>query len=124
MGDDLPHNVHVHLYAHIPPERMYDFRNQAYRWLDFVVGDVSAANAIKIDTISEDNGIVPYCLKGTQDQVAVHFGVKGKSEPARPQGLIMGGRRSGTSRNLAPAARKAMDKELKINRKRNMLQAA
>ena len=114
IGPDLPHNVQVHALFHIPPERQHDFECRAFEWLDAVTGGISAANAIDIRVVTQDNGIKNYCLKGSQPRVAKHFGVKNYS----PQGAIKG-KRTGTTANLGPSARKALDKALSVDRKEN-----
>jgi hypothetical protein len=41
------------------------------------------------------------------------------AEKIEPQGVIVG-KRTGTSTNLGPSARRALDKKMKINRLKNM----
>lgn len=112
IGEGLPHNVHVHMYAHIPAERLFDFSGRAYEWLDEMAGPISAQQAVKIQWVTEDNGVMQYDRKGASKAAAKRYGVK---DLQCPQGMIIG-RRSGTSLNLGPTARKATDKELGIIR--------
>jgi len=112
IGSNLPHNVHVHMYAHIPAERIFDLRARAYEWLDAISGTISAKEAVKIQWVAEDNGIMRYSRKGANKAAAERYGVK---DLQCPQGMIIG-RRSGTSVNLGPTARRATDKKLGIVR--------
>lgn len=112
IGPDLPHNVHAHMFMHVPPNRQHDFECLIYEWVDFVAGRICPANTIKVQWVTEDNGISGYCVKGSKH--AKRFGSEYK-----PQGAILG-KRAGTSENLGPSARKALDKILKVDRKENM----
>lgn len=113
IGEGLPHNVHVQMYAHTPAERIFDLRGRVFEWLDFVAGDLSAAQAIKIDWVTDDNGIMKYGRKGASKATATRFGA---GDIQCLQGMIIG-RRTGTSVNIGPTARRAMDKQLGIVRK-------
>ena len=114
IGDGLPHNVHVHWEAHVPPKRQHDFRMLAREWLDFVAGDLSAADALNIKPIFDGRGLRAYSLKGARKRVADHFGAGHRQED---QGLIIG-RRTGTSTNIGPSARRAADQARGIRRQR------
>jgi len=115
IGPDCPHNVHVHLYAHVPSSRLYDFRARAREWLDYIAGEICPRGALDIQFVRLDKGIRKYCLKGAAAAVAGHFGV----EKYSPQGVIRG-KRAGTSQNLGRSARISLDRTLGIDRKANM----
>lgn len=120
INENLPHNVHVHWYAHIPPNRHFDFENRLVGWLDSVTGEKSAANAVRVQKIPEDRGVSRYLLKGTHPHVAERFGAKNVHAP---QGLIIG-KRSGVSMNIGPKARKKMDFDKGIDRRSRLKFAA
>ncbi len=113
VGKGLPHNVHVQFYVHIPPIRSFNFQGRAYEWLDFIAGDFCAKEAVKIERVKKDNGVIRYGTKGASKAVAGRFGA---GEIQCPQGMIIG-RRTGTSLNIGPSARRAMDKKLGIVRR-------
>lgn len=113
IGEGLPHNVHVQMYAHVPAERIFDLRGRVFEWLDFIAGDMSAAEAIKVSYVATDNGVMKYGRKGAGKAAAERYGA---SDVRSPQGAIVG-KRTGTSTNLGPTARRALDKELGIVRK-------
>jgi hypothetical protein len=120
IGNGLPHNVHVHWYVHIPPQRMHDFSCRIYEWLDFVSGEISACNAINIQQVQVDNGVARYSYKGASKVAAKRFGAE---EICRPQGAVLG-KRTGVSSNLGPTARKRMDTEKGIDRRARLRPAA
>jgi hypothetical protein len=110
-GPDETQNVHVHWLVHLPAERSHDFKGRLWGWVDELAGSISAGNAIDIKPAYNPKGLRPYALKGAAPATAKHFG-------ATPidQGLIVG-RRAGTSANLGPKARIALDKQLRIRRR-------
>ena len=120
VGEGLPHNIHTHWHAHIPASRRFDFENRVFEWLDYVAGSLSAAGAINIQDITDDNGVTPYCLKGAQKHVAKRFGAEGIY---KPQGLIIG-KRTGVSLNIGPKVRKEMDTENGVDRRWRLRRAA
>lgn len=113
IGDGLPHNVHVQMYAHVPVDRFFDLRGRAFEWLDFIADGMSAAQAVKINLVTTDNGVMKYGRKGAGKAAAKRYGAE---DVQSPQGAIIG-RRTGTSVNLGPTARRAMDKKLGIVRR-------
>jgi hypothetical protein len=117
IGPGLPHNVHVHWRVHVPPSLQHEFECLTYQWLDAIAGTVCSAGAVKVDVVRNSHAdavrIRAYMLKGSAVQVAKHFGA---ATGCRPQGAIVG-RRSGTSENLGPSARRALDAKLKIKRR-------
>lgn len=113
IGHGLPHNVHVMVYMHIPADRLFDFRGKAVEWLDFIAGSLCAANAVKIERVEIDRGVAPYLRKGANRFAAPRYGV---SHIQSPQGAIVG-RRTGTSLNIGPKARRALDRDLGVIRK-------
>jgi hypothetical protein len=112
MGPGLPHNVHVHWLVHIPPERSYDFRARVVEWVDELAGIYCPAGTVDMRPIDNMIGMRGYALKGTLAGWAGHFGAR-----AEDQGVIEGGRRSGTSRNLGSTARRALDRAQGIRRR-------
>lgn len=113
VSEGLPHNIHVQMYAHVPVERVFNLRGRAFEWLDFIAGSMSAAEAVKISLVKTDNGVMKYGRKGAGKAAAKRYGA---SDVRSPQGAIVG-RRTGTSVNIGPAARIAMDKQLGIVRR-------
>lgn len=110
---DRPHNVHVHWLIHIPPARLHAFKNELWGWVETVAGPLEP-NAVHMMEIMDERGGLrgarEYFLKGAPS--ASRF-----SADHKPQGLIVGGRRSNTSRNLGPMARRALDRKLGIKRR-------
>lgn len=112
---DGPHNVHVHWAVHIPPARWNDFEYHLRRWIDELAGtDTWAENALVLRKITRPGATASYPIKGASPSTAAHFG---KGADHAYQGVIYG-RRTGTSRNIGPAARRNLDKQLGIKRKR------
>ncbi len=113
IGEGTPHNIHCHVLFHIPRTRRHDFERMMWEWLDSFCVSPCDASAIKIKTVMWVEATNrSYFLKGTAHRHAPGFGVSYK-----PQGVILG-RRSNTSHNLGPAARKALDRLSGIRRKR------
>ena len=114
MNPGDPHNVHVHWLVHIPTERAHDFGHRLYEWLEELGDGWVSSTAIHVRPVFNIPalGLRPYALKGTGEAWAEHFGAK-----AEPQGLIVGGRRSGTSENLGNRARVTEDKRRGIFRR-------
>lgn len=109
---DENHNIHVHWALHVPPRLRNEFEAVLYGWVELVTGGIlEAGNVIKI-TNPPPLILRQYVLKGTTEMWAKIYGAT-----AKPQGLIVGGRRAGTTLNVGPKARKATDKELGIKRK-------
>jgi hypothetical protein len=106
------HNVHVHWAVHIPSNRIKDFEESIWRWLEEVSGGINDGRAIDIRIADDVRGLRSYLLKGTQTAWAALYGAT-----AKPQGEILGGRRSGTSRNLASSARIKLDRLLGVRRR-------
>lgn len=112
IGPGLPHNTHVHWVLHIPGNRLHDFTMRLHEWLDHYNGRVCASNVISIEPVYFVPNLRDYVLKGAAAPWAKRFGVV---EP-REQGLIVGGRRSGTSANLSVSVRRRLDKQDGIRR--------
>lgn len=110
IGPNLPHNVHVHWALHIPAERSHDFKMKLYEWLDQLCDRPCEANAIEV-TCPPIKNLRRYMLEGTDRNWASRYGATHK-----PQGMIIG-KRCGTSVNLGPTARIALDQELGIRRR-------
>jgi hypothetical protein len=106
-----PHNVHVHWAVHIPATRFADFERRIWSWVEATAGGIiGGAETINITRSRAHLG--GYLVKGTTAALA-EFYARGRE--AEPQGIIIG-RRADTSRNLGPKARRALDRELGINR--------
>lgn len=107
-----PHNVHVNWSVHLPPERVHDFEHQIWEWVDARAdGIAGGAETIHIQPITTTLG--GYLIKGAQPKALALYG---RGQEPMPQGLIIG-RRSSTSQNLGPAARRAVDRKLGIKRR-------
>ena len=111
-GTDKPHNVHVHWLVHVPSQRLFDLAGRLHSWLDALCGHITPEGAIDITAITDIRGLRKYGLKGTDQVWAKHFGADYKD-----QGVIIGGRRTGTSLNLGPSARIKLDKAQGIKRR-------
>jgi hypothetical protein len=108
---DEEHNIHVHWALHIPPKHAHPFQMELFKWVERVTGGIHAPEtAIKI-TNPEPLALRRYVLKGATELWAPIYGAT-----AEPQGLIVGGRRAGTTLNVGPTARKASDRALGIRR--------
>ena len=112
------HNVHVHWPVHLPIGRERDFEQCLWCWFEIVTGGFDAATGIHINQVDDKIGLRTYILKGAQGMWAKFYGAY-----AAPQGLILG-RRAGTSHNLGPKARRALDREMRIDRRRNLQRRA
>lgn len=106
------HNVHVHWQVHIPAQRLADFKDQIWRWVEMTTGGITGgAETIHIAPLDRPTG---YLLKGA---LPAWLGLYGRGQKHEPQGLIVGHRRAETSRNLGPTARRAADQERGIRRR-------
>ena len=109
-GDE--HNVHVNWLLHLPASRVQAFEHQVWEWVEKRTGGITGgASTIFIAPITTAT-VSNYITKGAQQVALDRYGGDQKHEP---QGLIVG-RRSSTSRNLGPTARRALDRELGIKR--------
>lgn len=106
-----PHNMHVHWVLHLPPDRAHEFKMKLFEWLDGFCKTPSEARAIQIDDIYEPKGLRRYVLTGTDERWAARYGASHES-----QGLVVG-RRTGTTMNLGPSARIALDRKLGVFRR-------
>lgn len=106
-----PHNVHVHWVLHLPADRVYEFKMKMFEWLDGFCKVPSEARAVRIDEVYEPKGLRRYVLTGTDDRWAARYGAQHES-----QGLVIG-RRTGTTVNLGPSARLALDRKLGVYRR-------
>lgn len=107
---DEYHNIHVHLAIYIP---------KGYE--DNIVAKVKSLLE-KITVINErtfylantiENPSLSYFIKGCHPD---YIDIYGRGREYIYQGIIPGDRRSGTTRNIGPEARKRIDKELGIKR--------
>ena len=109
-GDD--HNVHVNWLLHLPASRAHAFEQQVWQWVEKRTGGITGgASTIFVEPITTQS-VIHYISKGAQQTSLNRYGGEQKHEL---QGLIVG-RRSNTSRNLGPTARRALDRELGVRR--------
>lgn len=112
MNPDDDHNVHVHWALHIPPRLRALFEGVLYEWIDATSNGVrDPATVLKI-THPPELTLRSYLIRGTVAQWAGIYGAT-----VEPKGLIVGGRRSGTTLNIGKGARKEMDRALNIRRR-------
>lgn len=111
IGPGLDHNVHVHWSVHIPAQRVHAFKAMMHQWMDSLTDSICPSNTIRFTPIYNTPTLRGYAIKGANAAWAERFGAK-----AIDQGLIVGGRRSGTSTNLAVSARRRYDKANGIKR--------
>lgn len=117
IGPGLPHNIHTHWSMHIPNKRHNDFTAELHRWVDEMAGTRDwPANALKIEDLTFGQP-AKYLNKGAKRDVALRYGAT--PDKICEQGMIIG-RRTGTSRNIGPARRRAEDAALGIDRRRTM----
>jgi len=112
MEPEDDHNVHVNWLLHLPAERIYGFEQQVWEWVEKRTGGITGgASTIFVGPISTET-VSNYICKGALQTSLDRYGGEQKH---KPQGVIVG-RRSSTSRNLGPTARRALDRELGIRR--------
>lgn len=112
VAPGAPHNVHVHWGVHVPEALAHDFEMAALEWIEAVSGGLQdPATVIKI-TYRPMRVVRGYLLKGCIDAWAQIYGAV-----AKPQGAIVGGRRSGTTINIGKSARIAWDRANGIRRR-------
>jgi len=107
---DEQHNIHVHLAIHIPE----GYEDDIVVKIKSLLKKMTVINKRTVhfaDTI--ENPSLSYFLKGCHPD---YIDIYGRGREYIYQGIIPGDRRSGTTRNIGPEARKRMDKELGIKR--------
>lgn len=109
--DDERHNIHLHWAVHIPAALEHEFSLLLPVWLKNVTAGDAASNAVDIRPITDPDGVLLYMRKGVNPTYARLYCYGQISD----QGIVYG-RRSGTSRNLGPAARRRADGHLGIKR--------
>ncbi|WP_245436892.1 MULTISPECIES: hypothetical protein [Rhizobium] len=102
-GDD--HNVHVHWIVHLPPGCLKAFEEKLWRWVERCCNGIHDAKAIMI-TERPAAVMRNYVLAGCDPKWAEIY-----RATAQPQGMIVGGRRSGTTENLARKRRIERDRQ-------------
>ncbi len=116
MDPDGEHNVHVHWAVHVPPARSMEFGHQLHIWMvEMASGSDWPDNAYKIQKVDNPGKVASYPNKGAAMAVAKHFGVP--EDKVAAQGVIVG-KRTGTTRNIGPTARRETDRQFGITRKR------
>tara|TARA_R110002072_G_scaffold302681_1_gene487270 strand:+ start:22212 stop:22961 length:750 start_codon:yes stop_codon:yes gene_type:complete len=105
---------HVHWLVHIPEELIDEFTDLVSRWVTSLEQkgnaqrkraqnhDPAPKGTVKIERVGNSVAVRKYLLEGMRPADAFRLGIKKIS----PQGEIVG-RRTGVSRTLGPAARKA-----------------
>lgn len=106
-----PHNVHVHWGLHVPPQRMHDFEQRLWEWVEVTTGGITGG-AETIDIRHSDGSLSGYLVKGASAAVVEFYG---HGREAQPQGIICG-RRADTSRNIGPTPRRAYDAAIGMRR--------
>lgn len=99
-----PHNVHVHWAIHLPPGCLLKFEEKLLKWVARCCNGIVASNAVMI-TERPAAVLRSYLLDGCDPRWAQMY-----RATAEPQGLIVGGRRSGSTENLARKQRIARDR--------------
>jgi hypothetical protein len=117
IGPSLPHNVHVHWSMHIPTGRRKDFEGELYRWVNEMAGRKEwPALALEVEALTFGQP-AKYLNKGARLHDARRYGAN--PDKIAEQGLIIG-RRTGTSRNIGPARRRADDAARGIDRRKTV----
>jgi len=88
-----------------------EFEMELTRWVEIITGGPCDEFAVKI-THRPQNIVRAYLLKGIRDMWAETY-----KAVAQPQGLIVGGRRTGTTSNLSRTNRIKADRERGIRRR-------
>ncbi|CCE98505.1 hypothetical protein SFHH103_04014 (plasmid) [Sinorhizobium fredii HH103] len=101
-GDDS--NVHVHWVVHIPIGYERNFEARLWKWVERCCDGVSDGKAISI-THRPSAVMRNYLLAGCDPRWAKMY-----RATAEPQGIIVGGRRCGTTENLARKRRIERDR--------------
>jgi hypothetical protein len=91
----------AHWLVHIPKGIRRAFATKLEAWVESLSGSKPQARTIQIKRVYNIIGARRYVLKGVNPAWAHHLGVRSSD-----QGIV-NGKRSGFSRNLGPAARKA-----------------
>lgn len=99
-----PHNVHVHWAIYLPPGTRLQFEAKLEKWVARCCQGIVSENAIMI-TERPAAVLRRYLLDGCDPRWAEIY-----RATAEAQGLIVGGRRSGTTENLARKQRIAHDR--------------
>lgn len=120
IGPGLPHNVHAHWSMHIPTKRRRDFEAELQRWVNEMAGHGGwPVLALKVEDLTFGQA-AKYLNKGAKPPVARRYGAN--PEKISEQGMVIG-RRTGTSRNIGPARRRADDAARGIDRRKTMLRS-
>lgn len=93
--------VAAHLLMHIPKGAKRAFGERLHSWLEGLSGTRPEPRSLQVKRVYNMIGARRYVLKGVNPVWAAHLGVRPSD-----QGIV-NGKRSGFSRNLGPAARKA-----------------
>ncbi|TBC53788.1 hypothetical protein ELH27_37105 [Rhizobium leguminosarum] len=107
MEPGADHNVHVHWVIHLPPGQLKIFEEKLWRWVERCCGGITDGKVIRI-TERPAAVMRSYVLAGCDPKWAEIYRVT-----AEPQGIIVGGRRSGTTENLARKRRIERDRQEK-----------
>lgn len=110
--DDIDeyHNIHVHWAMHIPE----GYEDEIFLKIILFLKKITVINERTVHLAdTKNNSTLSYFLKGCNPD---YINIYGRDRDAIYQGIIPGNRRSGTTRNIGPKARKKMDKDLGIKR--------
>jgi len=88
--------LNAHWLVHVPLERQDEFAANLPKWFEAAVGEVYSLNAIKIQLVTNAEGLKAYFLKGLHPSAARRFGIRHIY-----QGWVTG-RRVGHSKNIGP----------------------
>lgn len=117
IGPGLPHNVHAHWSLHVPPKRRRDFEFELHRWVNEIAGTKDwPENALRFEEITYW-WPARYLNKGARPAIAARYGAT--LDTISEQGAIIG-KRTGTSRNIGPARRRADDAAQGIDRRKKL----
>jgi len=109
-GDD--HNVHAHWAVYIPAQLRHRFEMELLTWIEAVTGGIVDHAVVLRVTYPGALRLRSYLLKGLNPQWASIYGAFAKA-----QGVIVGGRRTGTTANISRSKRIAADRVLGIRRR-------
>jgi len=106
------HNVHAHWALHVPPVLRHRFEMNLLGWIETVTGGIVDHASVLRVTYPVAFRLRSYLLKGLNPQWAPIYGAFAKA-----QGVIVGGRRTGTTANISRSKRIATDRALGIRRR-------
>jgi hypothetical protein len=109
---DEVQNVHVHWALYVQPRDKPLFESQLFAWLETVTGGIIDPERVIKITEPPKTALRRYLLKGVVEKWAGIY-----DATTDPQGLIVGGRRTGTTANLRRSERIAADRAAGLRRR-------